>query len=214
MNHYRLANVRPRSWDRKDLDRRKFNIKPVEPPKAPENFRNNCHTIDKDTSIVLPNESNNKLSGNTTIITLTEKETVINNTHVHSPVHISNCTNKQSMTTVHVGSYENKDINVNIKNNSNNGNIDSQSGGNVSATDGKTIIVEVHRSDREEVKPPPPPPPMFGLAIEKPDTDSGSCNSSLMSEISKELQRRAGVSGILRAFHYTLISNIIKWCQI
>lgn len=114
--------MRPKIWERKDLDRRKERLHMVEPPIVPESYRT-VPTIAAETRSVTnvcnpPSNSGNSPTdnNNTTIIKLSETGTVINNTMVPMLNNSNSNLESKRSTTVHVenGSGSN---NVTIKEN-------------------------------------------------------------------------------------------------
>lgn len=212
--------MRPKSWDRSDLDRRKDRLHAVKPPKVP-----NCSTTN--------NSQNNK-----TIIRLSSNGTLINNTLIPSDSCTDHDNNKT--TTVFLGHDERVTIkeNSHITNSTRNNiqvNCNQSDCRNSSVpcsnpkgtkiadiclvsrqSETKTVIVEVHRSPSDECNGdggctkstavPPPPPPMAPLQSQGQDRNSlsssmsipSSCDGiSLSSAISEELKKRADVCSLI-----------------
>lgn len=171
---YRLGYLRPKSWDRVDLDRRKDRLHAVKPPKIPNSSYSNNNNYHHDYN----QQSTNTQQNNKTIIQLSSNGTLINNTLI--PSNNNNNNNNSGTTTDHenktttvflgnddkVTIKENSHIRNNIKVNCNQ--MDCRNNNSGTTTNGpkgtkiadiclvsrqsetKTVIVEVHRSPSDE----------------------------------------------------------------
>lgn len=179
--------MRPKNWERKDLDRRKERLHMVEPPIVPESYRTVPAAIPEMRSVPNGNSTTENTS-NTTIIKLSETGTVINNTMVpilnnnknsnqeskrSTTVHVENCSGGNNVTikeNSHTSNTSKNNIRVNISNGQqpDTGNVDNDGSTKMAdicfvsrKIETKTVTVEVHRGATEEtITMPPPPPPM------------------------------------------------------
>lgn len=187
---YRIGQMRPKIWERKDLDRRKERLHMVEPPIVPESYRTvPTATPETRTKANGNSHSAKENNSNTTIIKLSETGTVINNTMVpilnnnknsnqeskrSTTVHVENCSGGNNVTikeNSHTSNTSKNNIRVNISNGQQPDTSSGENDGNTKMADicfvsrkieTKTVTVEVHRGPTEEniTMLPPPPPPM------------------------------------------------------
>lgn len=172
--HYRLGYLRPKSWDRVDLDRRKDRLHAVKPPKIPNStFSNNNSNSNHYHQHGTTNTQNN----NKTIIQLSSNGTLINNTLIPSNGGSSNNHENKTATVFlgndekvtikensHITNSSRNNIKVNCnqmdcsRNGSTTNNNDNHPKGTKIAdiclvsrqSETKTVIVEVHRSPSDE----------------------------------------------------------------
>lgn len=214
--------LRPKNWDRKDLDRRKERrLHVVPPPTVPTS------TTTSKLPQCQPMPPTKPHGNNTTIIRLSESGTVINNTLIpHTSAQQTTTgslpidpSSYRCSSSHHQQNNENNTNKVNIISSNMNGAghlITTGSGTKIAdicfvtrqcAT--KTVTVEVHRGptsatdEQTPSKVPPPPPmglPMHGRSPSSlsstsstPSSMSDAGNVSLSSAISDELKKRAEV---------------------
>lgn len=204
--------MRPRCWERKDLDRRKDRLNVVLPPVVPKSYKTISHNDD------------DRTNSNTTIINLSENGTVINNTSIplrtinenltSTSVHVENADHVTVTESSKTTNKSKNNIRLNVPETESEFNTERSSYDPSKVTDicfvsrkieTKTVTVEVHRNPSEDnckiTSPPPPPPPLPCTSDDRHSSLSSSLSipsycdgSSLSSAISDELKKRADVN--------------------